>query len=75
MNRLPWEKSPWELAHPRTNVLPPIGTIVTVPDGGAAAVTGRVVRHDGAQCVVARLGDPTYEVWAFVEPGDIEQEQ
>ena len=68
---LHWVSYPHE---PKVYVQPPIGTLVTVPNGGAAAVTGRVVRYDEDQCVVASQDDPTYEVWAYVEPSDIVRE-
>lgn len=59
---------------PRQYIQPPIGTLVRVPDGGAEGVTGRIVRYDEDQCVVAKQEDPTYEVWAFVEASDIVME-
>jgi ribosomal protein S27E len=59
---------------PRVYIQPPVGTLVCVPDGGAAAVIGRIVRHDEDQCVVANQDDPSYEVWAYVEASDIVKE-
>ena len=59
---------------PRVYIQPPIGTLVFVPDAGAEGVTGRIVRYDEDQCVVAKQDDPAYEVWAYVESSDIVKE-
>jgi hypothetical protein len=60
---------------PRVYIQPPIGTLVRVPDGGAEPVIGRVIRYEGAMCVVAKQDHPSvYEVWAFVEPSDVVKE-